>query len=132
MSSLNKFQAIGNVGRDPEVNQVGNGSKVANFSIAMAEKFKNKDGAQTEKTEWLNCVAWNKTADIVEKYVKKGGKIYVEGKIETEKYQNSSGNDVYSTKCKVVNIILLGSKPQENQSTQTYSNDVPSYGNTPF
>lgn len=128
MSSLNKFQAIGNLGKDPEVKTLDSGAKVANFSIAMAEKFKNKSGELTEKTEWLSCVAWNKTADIVERYVKKGNKIYVEGKIETEKYTNSSGETRHSTKCKVVSIILLGGKGGSSESSAMQSNnDVPAY-----
>ena len=128
MSSLNKMQAIGNLGKDPEVRTLESGSKVVNFSLALSEKFKNRDGQPQEKTEWLNCVAWNKTAEIVEKYIKKGSKIYVEGKIETEKYTNSSGEVRYSTKCKVVNIIMLGGKGGSSESSAIQSNsDVPAY-----
>jgi len=97
--SLNKAQLIGNLGRDPEVRNFQNGGKVCNLSIATSERWKDKrSGEQRERTEWHNVVIFNeKLIDVAEEFLRKGAKIYVEGQIETRKWQDQSGADRYST-----------------------------------
>src|SRR6202043_4012483 len=97
--SLNKVTLIGRLGKDPEVKNLTNGSAVANFSVATSEKGKDKrSGEMQEKTEWHNIVVWNeKTIEFIEKYLNKGDMVYVEGKIQTRKWEDSDGKDRYST-----------------------------------
>src|SRR6476620_4494898 len=98
-SRLDKVEVIGRLGKDPEVKNLTNGSAVANFSVATSEKWKDKRSGETqEKTEWHNIVIWNeKTIEFVEKYLAKGDLVYLEGKIQTRKWQDSDGKDRYST-----------------------------------
>jgi single-strand DNA-binding protein len=101
--SVNKVILLGNVGNDPEIKVFDNGNKVANFSLATSEKWKNKDGEQQEATEWHNVAVFGKLADIVESYVKKGQQLYIEGKIKTRSWDDSEGNKKYMTE-----IVLNG------------------------
>jgi len=109
---LNKVILIGNLGKDPEVRTTSNGSKVASFSIATSRVWNDQSGSKQEKTEWHRCVAWNssfsKLADVVEKYVKKGDRIYVEGSIEYGQYQDKDGQTRYTTDIRVRELIMLG------------------------
>ncbi len=116
---LNQVELIGNVGKDPEVRSIDNGSKVANISIATTEKWRDKaSGEQREQTEWHRVVVWGNKggsdglAGIVEKYVSKGDKLYVRGALKTRKWQDQSGNDRYSTEVVLsgfdAKLILLG------------------------
>jgi len=98
--SLNKCLLIGNVGKDPEVREVGD-SKVANFSLATSESW-TKNGEKVEKTFWHNVVVWGKLADVIEKYVTKGSKLYIEGAVETRSYEKD-GQTRYTTE-----IVLRG------------------------
>ena len=112
--ALNKAMLIGNVGNDPEIrylenNGQGNG-KVATFRIATTERYTDRSGEQHENTEWHYIVAWNKAADIVEKLVKKGSQVYVEGKIKTRRWKDQSGNERSTTEIQVDNIQLLGKR----------------------
>lgn len=98
MASLNKVQIIGNVGKDPEIRNFQNGDKVAEFSVATSESWKDKQGQKQDRTEWHNVSVTNQgLVKIIESYVKKGAKIYIEGKLETQKYQKD-GADRYTTK----------------------------------
>ena len=110
--SLNKVTLIGNLGKDPEVRTTSNGSRVASFSVATSRVWNDQSGAKQEKTEWHRCVAWNtnfsKLADVVEKYVKKGDKVYVEGRIEYGQYQDKDGQTRYTTDIRVMELIMLG------------------------
>ena len=105
MSSVNKAIVVGNLGRDPEVRATQGGSKVANFSVATSERWKDKHtGEQKEQTEWHRIVVWDRLAEICEQYLKKGSKVYLEGKLQTRKWQdNNSGQDRYTTE-----IVLSG------------------------
>lgn len=105
MSSLNRALIIGRLGRDPEQRFAAGGMEIANFSLATSEKRKGE-----EVTEWHNCVAFDKTAEVVNKYAKKGGLIFAEGRIQTEKYTDKNGGEKYSTKILVNNIQLLSSR----------------------
>ena len=110
--SLNKVELVGNVGADPEVRTTPNGGKVAQFSLATSRTWNDQAGVRQEKTEWHRCVVWNaktsQLADIVEKYVKKGDKLYVEGRIEYRQWQDKDGQTRYSTEINVRELIMLG------------------------
>lgn len=104
MSSLNKACLIGNLGKDPEIRNTQGGNKVANLRIATSDRWRDKHtGEQKERTEWHTVVIWGAIADIAEKYLRKGSKVYIEGKIQTRKWQDQGGNDRYSTE-----IVLQG------------------------
>ncbi|MFL5576521.1 MAG: single-stranded DNA-binding protein [Gemmatimonadaceae bacterium] len=112
--SLNKVTLIGNLGNDPEVRSTTGGNRVATFSLATSRSWNNQSGERQEKTEWHRCVVWNtkgsQLADIVEKYVKKGDKLYVEGRIEYRQWQDKDGQTRYSTEINVRELIMLGGK----------------------
>jgi single-strand DNA-binding protein len=110
MSSVNKVILIGNLGKDPEVKQVGE-TEVCNFSIATTEKWKDKAGNPQEKTEWHKIVVWGKLAGICGQYLAKGRSVYVEGKLETRKWQDKEGNERYTTEVKATSVTFLGGKP---------------------
>jgi len=99
MASLNKVLLIGNLGRDPEIRSLQDGSRVCNLSVATSEHWKDKNtGEKREKTEWHRVVIFNdKLAEVAEKYLKRGSKIYIEGQLQTRKWQDQSGADKYST-----------------------------------
>lgn len=111
--SLNKVTLIGNLGSDPEVRSTTGGNRVATFSLATSRAWNDASGAKQEKTEWHRCVVWNSKAstlaDIVERYVKKGDKLYVEGRIEYRQWQDKDGQTKYSTEINVRELIMLGS-----------------------
>ncbi len=108
---VNKAIILGYVGRDPESRTLPSGNTVVNFSIATSEQWTDKSsGERKESTEWHNCTAFGKTAEIIAEYVTKGSQLYVEGQIRTEKWQDKQGNDRYSTKIYVRDITLLGGK----------------------
>ena len=97
--SVNKVILVGNLGRDPEVNNTKDGSKVVNLSLATSESWRDKQsGERHEKTEWHRVVIWNQNlAEVAEKYLRKGSKVYLEGQLQTRKWQDQSGQDRYST-----------------------------------
>jgi single-strand DNA-binding protein len=111
---LNKVTLIGNLGSDPEVRATPGGNRVAQFSLATSRTWNDQSGTKQEKTEWHRCVVWNtkgsQLADIVERYVKKGDKIYVEGRIEYRQWQDKDGQTRYSTEINVRELILLGGR----------------------
>ena len=110
--SLNKVTLIGNLGNDPEVRSTTGGNRVATFSLATSRSWNDASGSKQEKTEWHRCVVWNtkssQLADIVERYVKKGDKLYVEGRIEYRQWQDKDGQTRYSTEINVRELIMLG------------------------
>jgi single-strand DNA-binding protein len=113
--SLNKASLIGNVGQDPEIRTTTNGGRVATFSLATSRSWNGPSGDKQEKTEWHKCVVWNAQrgsglADVVEKYVRKGEKLYVEGRIEYRQYQDKEGQTRYITEINVRDLLLLGSR----------------------
>ena len=109
--SLNKVTLIGNLGNDPEVRSTSGGNRVATFSLATSRTWNDASGQKQEKTEWHRCVVWNskssQLADIVEKYVKKGDKLYVEGRIEYRQWQDKEGQTRYTTEINVRELIML-------------------------
>lgn len=111
--SLNKVTLIGNLGQDPEVRSFANGGKVCNFRVACTETWKDKNGEKQERTEWVSVAVFNEgLAGVAERYLRKGSKVYVEGKLQTRKWQDQSGNDRYSTEVVLQgfggSLILLG------------------------
>ena len=122
-NSLNKVTLVGNIGRDPEVRSFQNGSKVCNLSLATSERWKDKETNEPkEKTEWHRIVVFNdKLVEIIEKYVHKGSKVYVEGQLETRKWTDSSGIEKYSTEVVLRpyrgEIIFLDSKSEVDESS---------------
>ena len=112
--SLNKVMLIGNVGKDPEVRYLegnspaGQGRKVATFTLATSERFKDRSGETRENTEWHNIVVWGQQADVVERFVKKGTQLYVEGRIRTRSWTDQSGAKRYTTEINVDSLQLLG------------------------
>lgn len=111
MAGVNKVILIGNLGKDPEVRHLENGRAVANFSLATSETYKNKQGERVTNTEWHNVVLWTPLAEIAEKFLKKGGQVYIEGKLTTRSWDDQEGNKRYTTEVVGNNITLLGSKP---------------------
>jgi single-strand DNA-binding protein len=111
MSNLaNKVQLIGNLGQDPAIVTFDNGKKLAKFSIATSESYTNKHGEKVNNTQWHNIVAWNKTAEIIEKYVTKGNRIGLDGKLTSRVYTDNDGVKRYVTEIVCANILMLGSR----------------------
>lgn len=117
---INKAILIGNVGQDPEIRYTGdvnNGTKVATFRLATTERYRDRNGNLQEHTEWHNIVVWRNTADVVEKYVKKGTQVYVEGRIRTRSWDDQTGAKRYTTEIVADTLQLLGRK-SDGQSQQ--------------
>ena len=114
--SLNKVMLIGNVGRDPEVRYLdgnganGAGTKVATFTLATSERYRDRSGELRENTEWHNIVAWRQSADVAEKFVRKGTQLYIEGRLRTRSYTGQDGVKKYTTEITVDNLQLLGQR----------------------
>lgn len=113
--SINKVILIGNLGKNPEIRHLENGASVANFSIATSENYKDrKSGEKVSQTEWHNIVLWRGLADIAEKFLKKGDKVYIEGKLKTRSWQDQDGKNRYSTEVIADNLTMLGKSPENN------------------
>lgn len=114
--SLNKVMLIGNVGNDPEVRAIPNGTRVAQLNLATTRTWNGPGGDKQEKTEWHRCVLWNGRAtggglaDVVERYVRKGDRLYIEGQIEYRQWQDRDGQTRYTTEIRVREMIMLGSR----------------------
>ena len=125
MSSVNKVILLGNLGRDPEIRSMQSGKKMASFSIATSKRWKDRNTQeQKENTSWHNIVVFNEgLVDVIEKYVKKGSKIYIEGELSTRKYQDKDGNDRYTTEVVLQGynstLTMLGSVSPANSISST-------------
>ena len=108
MAGINKAILVGNLGKDPEVRAIEGGRKVANFSLATTESYKDKNGERVDNTEWHNIVFWGPIVDVIEKYLKKGSQIYVEGKIRTRSYDDKEGVKKYTTEIVGQTLTMLG------------------------
>jgi single-strand DNA-binding protein len=107
--SVNKVILVGNLGKDPEVKYTPSGVPVATFSLATNERFKDKGGEWHERTEWHNIIAWQRLAEIVGEYVKKGSKVYIEGKLQTSTWEDKqSGEKKYRAEIVARDLVLLG------------------------
>jgi len=129
--AVNKFIGIGNLGKDPEMRFMPNGNSVCNFSIAISERYKDKvSGDMKEVTEWVNIVMFGKLAEIAGEYLAKGSKVYVEGKLKTEKYTDKQGVERSGTKIVAEKMDMLSSKgeakPSQGKSSATpMPDDIP-------
>lgn len=112
----NHVQLIGNVGQEPTVTDLESGKKVARFSLATNEYYKNEKGEKVQNTEWHNVVAWGKTAEIIEKYASKGKEIGVSGKLKSRSYEDNDGIKRYVTEVEANEILLLGVKNGSNSA----------------
>lgn len=120
--SVNKVILIGNLGKDPEVKYTPSGVPVAKFSLATNERFKDKSGEWQDRTEWHNIVAWQRMAEIVGEYVKKGSKIYIEGKLQTSSWEDKqSGEKKYRTEIVANDLVLLGGRGEGGDSEGRFS-----------
>jgi single-strand DNA-binding protein len=118
---VNKVFLLGNVGKDPEIRTTGNGMTVASFSLATADRAKDSTGAWVDKPEWHNLVCFDKTAELVKNYVKKGSSIFVEGKITNRSWDDKeSGQKKYRTEIIVNDLTFVGSKSGEGSSSGSY------------
>jgi single-strand DNA-binding protein len=122
MKGLNKVQLIGNLGKDPEIRFTPEGKQVAKFSMAVNRTFKNKEGDSIEDTQWFNIEAWTGLAKVVEEHLKKGDRIYIEGRLKTESY-DKDGETKYFTKVVVQEMIMLGSS--RNGGAGPDEDDIP-------
>lgn len=134
--AVNKFIGIGNLGRDPETRYMGDGKAVTNFSIAISEKYKDKtSGEWREVTEWVNVVLFGRLAEVAAEYLGKGSKVFVEGKLKTEKYTDkTTGVEKYTTKVVCEKMEMLSpkgegkpaaSKPQAQPEPEPHDDDIP-------
>lgn len=128
MASVNKVILLGRLGKDPELKYTQGGTPVANFSLATDETWKDQSGEKQQRTEWHNIVAWKKLAEICGQYAKKGQQIYIEGKIQTRKWEDKDGNTRYTTEVVVSNLVLIGKK--EGGGDESGAEDRPSRGST--
>lgn len=120
--SVNKVILLGNVGKDPEIKATPSGTVVATFSIATSERFKDKTGNWQDRTEWHNLVAYQRTAEIIRDYVKKGNKLYVEGRLQTSSWDDkTTGQKRYKTEIIVNDLSLLSGRGDGGESGGGYS-----------
>jgi len=117
MAGVNKVILIGNLGSDPEVRHLSNGSVVANFNIATSESYNNKNGERVTQTEWHRIELWDGLARVAEQYLKKGQSVYIEGKLRTENWQDSDGNNRTTTRIRGLNMTMLGGRPDGSATT---------------
>jgi len=125
--SVNKCLFIGNLTADPEIRTMPNGEQVANFSIALNEKYKAKDGNIVENVEYVRIVLYRRLAEIAEQYLHKGSQVYIEGRLKTRKWQDSNGQDRYTTEIQGDNLQMLGGRqdePKQAKSSQAKPNPL--------
>lgn len=127
--SMNKVVLVGRVGQDPKVSYTTSGQAVANFSVATDEGYRDRQtGQKVERTEWHKVVAWRQTAELVGKYIGKGRLVLVEGKLQTRKWQDQSGQDKYTTEIVADNVQALDRAPDQGQQSAPQQGG---YDNTP-
>jgi single-strand DNA-binding protein len=136
---INKAILIGNLGADPQIRYTQSGTQVATFNVATTERRKGQDGQMVESTEWHKIVAWGKLAEICGEYLNKGSKVYIEGKIQTRKWQDQSGNDKYTTEIIAREMKMLSPRGSAATGAQSSAGDYqepqfseppPGYGGT--
>ncbi len=122
MASVNKAILIGNLGKDPEVRYMPSGEAIANITLATTDTWKDKSGEKQEKTEWHRVSFFGRQAEVVGEYLKKGSQIYVEGRIQTRKWQDKEGQDRYTTEIVADRMQMLGSKSSTSGSFEVVEN----------
>lgn len=128
MAGVNKVILVGNLGKDPEVRAMDSGRKVANFPLATTESYKDRDGNRQEQTEWHNVVFWGPIAETIERYLKKGSQIFVEGRIRTRSYQDKDNQTRYITEIMGQNLTMLGGGNRSESGGGEYSGAQASSG----
>ncbi|NQU55133.1 MAG: single-stranded DNA-binding protein [Bacteroidetes bacterium] len=128
--SVNKVILVGNVGKDPEIRHLDSGVAVASFSLATSESYNAKNGERVTTTEWHNIVLWRGLAEVVEKYVKKGSKLFIEGKITSRQYEKD-GVTKYFTEIVANNMVMLDSKDSRGSSDNSGQASTPASVSTP-
>lgn len=123
MSGVNKVLILGRLGQDPEVKKLEGGATVARLSIATSKKYKGKDGNPVEKTEWHRCVAWNRLAELTEKYLKKGRQVYVEGELQTRSWEKD-GEKRFATEILVQSMQFVGDAPKGGSAPEGGTQDI--------
>jgi single-strand DNA-binding protein len=123
--SVNKVILIGNLGKDPEVRHLESGVSVASFPLATSENYTNKSGERVSNTDWHNVVLWRGLADVASKFLKKGSKIYVEGKLKTRSWQDQEGNTRYTTEVVADSMTMLDRASADGSSAQQSSAQSP-------
>jgi single-strand DNA-binding protein len=113
MPALNRVQLIGRLGKDPETRVTPNGKKVANFSLAVGERWKTAGGEAKENTEWFNIEAWGRLGEICQQYLQKGRLVFIEGRLKTDRYEDKGGETKYFTKVVALIMQMLDRKPEE-------------------
>lgn len=130
--SLNRVQIIGNLGADPELRSTPSGARVATLSVATSRRWNDRQGQQQEKTEWHRVIFWEKLAEICERYLKRGDKVYVEGSIEYRQYQDKDGQTKYITEIRGREMIMLGGRGENAQfDSSSGSSDASKGGPSP-
>ncbi|QOR16839.1 single-stranded DNA-binding protein [Haemophilus parainfluenzae] len=117
--SVNKCLFIGNLTADPEIRTMPNGEQVANFTIALNERYKAKDGNIVENVEYVRIVLYRRLAEIAGQYLHKGSQVYIEGRLKTRKWQDSNGQDRYTTEIQGDNLQMLGGRQDEQKQAKT-------------
>lgn len=112
MPTLNRVQLIGRLGKDPEGKFTPTGKKVSNFSVAISNRWKNKEGETQEYTEWVNVEAWGRLGEVCQEYLKKGSLVFIEGRLKTDKYEEN-GSSKYFTKVVALSMQMLDRKPND-------------------
>ncbi len=115
---VNKVILVGNLGQDPEMRTLDNGTAVTSLRLATTERYKDRNGEQQEHTEWHSVKVWGKLAEIVNQYCRKGKQVYVEGKIQTRKWTDKEGHDRYSTEIVASEVKFLGGKSDDSGPRQ--------------
>jgi len=127
---VNKVILIGNLGADPEIRYTQSGTPVATFRVATTERWKGQDGQMQEQTEWHTIVAWRRLAEICGEYLAKGSRVFIEGKLQTRKWQDQNGNDRYTTEVIAREMKMLSPRPGGGGSE--YGGGSQGYGSEPF
>jgi single-strand DNA-binding protein len=120
--AVNKVILIGNVGNDPEIRHLEGGTPVANFRLATSETYNNRNGERITQTEWHNIVVWRGLAEVVEKYVKKGSQLYIEGRIRTRSWDDKDGNKRFTTEIVTDTLQMLGKKTDSGSDSNVTGN----------
>lgn len=124
MGSVNRVLLVGNLGADAELRYIGDGTPVSNFRLATTEAWKDKSGAKQEQTEWHRVSLWGKQAETLAQWMVKGKQVYVEGRIQTRKWQDKDGNDRYSTEIRADRVVLLGGGQKSDAAS---ADDAPEF-----
>jgi single-strand DNA-binding protein len=131
MAGVNKVILVGHLGKDPEIRSISNDRKVAKFTLATTETYKDNTGQRVESTEWHNVEFWGPIADVIEKYLKKGSQVYVEGRIRTRSYDDKEGIKRYVTEIVGQNMNMLGGRASGGAANENASDyNEPAYSNT--